>query len=382
MKILVISHYQNDGTPTASFIHDQVKQFRALGHEVTVLVPVAYGKPDYFNKRVGKSLIKTNIDGVEHFFFKYLSISKYGKDTINDHNAIKTIKKRLLNKIIEFNPDVIHAHTLGLDSKIALWIKSFINKPVVVTIHGSDLTKPFNNGEQHKIKQWCSGIDAIVCVGSKLKEKLLLCNIETETLVINNGFNIENVFTKVKKKNSFIQVCNLISSKNIDITIQAFSKIRESYPDATLKIIGKGPEEKKLKELCSKLDLKDSVVFLGQLNNEEVLLNMAESEFFIMVSSPEGFGIVYLEAMASSCLTIGTENEGISDLIISGNNGILLPARDVKSIVDTAIYYIKQSEERHKITEKGRNVALNNSWNENAIKYIRLFERIIRNYDK
>ena len=91
----------------------------------------------------------------------------------------------------------------------------------------------------------------------------------------------------------------------------------------TLTIVGQGPVRQMLEEICGKLGISDAVEFTGQMPNDQVLARLRESEIFVMASKPEGFGIVYLEAMSSGCVTIGTEGEGISDLIVHGENGFL-----------------------------------------------------------
>ena len=48
---------------------------------------------------------------------------------------------------------------------------------------------------------------------------------------------------------------------------------------------------------------------------------MEESDVFAMVSSPETFGLVYIEAMAKGCVTIGSKGEGIDGVIVNNENG-------------------------------------------------------------
>ena len=377
MKILVIAHYQSDGSPTAIFVHDQVKAFKKLGQDVVVLVPVALGKAGYRGSRTDTGVSEEVIDGVRHYFVRFLSLSKYGEKSFNSRSAIRSIRRNLLKTIKAFDPDVIQAHTFGVDSDIAVWLKSVINKPAVVTTHGSDTNIPYEKGLKDKLRHRCENVDAIACVGSKLKARLEDCNIGVEPVVIHNGFNGELVSEGVPQKpHSFIQVGNLVPSKNFDVTIKAFSIIKERLKDATLTIVGRGPEFDGLVSLRDSLGLEDSVRFTGQLENEEVLKLMAGSEFYVMVSSPEGFGIVYLEAMASRCLTIGTENEGISDVIQSGVNGVLLPPGSAEDIADAVFYYVDHPAEMERIVQNGKATADEYTWENNVMRYLDLFRRV------
>ena len=62
---------------------------------------------------------------------------------------------------------------------------------------------------------------------------------------------------------------------------------------------------------------------------------MRKSDVFVMVSSPETFGLVYLEAMASGCITVGSKGEGIDGIIKNGYNGFLVEPRNVSALKDT-----------------------------------------------
>ena len=377
MKILVIAHFQNDNSPCAIFVHDQVKAFYELGHRVLVLSLVPYIKKDYFRKRFSKTIKCISIDNIEYAFLRYISLSKYGAKGFNQRQAKKAISIKAFNMIKAFNPDIIHAHTFGIDGDVGVWLKDKLRCPLVITTHGSDTTLPIRQGNWDSIVSYSAKADYVVCVGGKLKCELESIGVNTKVAVIHNGFNIQFVKEKQDKQpKSILQVGNLVPSKRNDITIRAFSLIKKQYPQSVLTIIGDGPEKNNLIELCNKLGINDSVEFLGWLPNETVLAKMASSEFFVMVSSPEGFGIVYLEAMASYCLTLAAINEGISDIIVSGNNGFLLPVDDPEAIAKTIIWAMDNKDIVKQITTNGHNDAINYSWINNALRYLNIFEEL------
>ena len=101
---------------------------------------------------------------------------------------------------------------------------------------------------------------------------------------------------------------------------------------------------------------------------------MGSSQFFVMPSVQEGFGIVYLEAMACGCIAIGTEGEGIADLIVSGENGFLVPPDQPETIAKTILRCLKHPKEASAIAERGRQAAKGLTWEKNAMQYISLFE--------
>ena len=142
--------------------------------------------------------------------------------------------------------------------------------------------------------------------------------------------------------------------------------------------MGEGSERSALEDQVANSELLDSVRFTGQVKNADALAEMGMSRFFIMPSVNEGFGIVYLEAMASGCITIGTEGEGIADVIISGENGFLVPAEEPDAIVGIIEWCIANPEKADAIAAQGRADAAKLTWEENARQYIQLFEKLAR----
>lgn len=375
MNILTVCHFGLYQTPSASFVHAQMREYAALGHRVRVLIPIAWGKKDWDGSAVGSK--RRVLDGVELIPLRYLSLSGYGERGFNTRSALWALRCALKRLLRSFVPDVIHAHTLGFDSSIGAWLKARLNVPLVVTTHGSDSSIPLEKGEYVRMKSLCDEADHIVAVSSVLGEKLRKCGTDTPITTILNGFILQHLPTAQEKQPlSFIQVGNLQKQKRFDVTIRAFAAIRAAHPEATLTIIGHGGEREALQALCQELQIADAVRFLGQIDNREVLSEMAKHQFFVMPSVREGFGIVYLEAMACGCITVGTEGEGISDVIVSGENGFLVPADTPDAIVQVAEHCINDPQAAANIAQWGSYAARQLTWQANAQAYVQLFSQL------
>ncbi len=372
MNILTVCHYGLYQTPSNSFVHAQMREYAALGHCVRVLVPIAYGKKDWNGSAV--SCKRRVLDGVELIPLRYLSLSGYGERGFNTRSALWALRCTLKRLLRGFTPDIIHAHTLGFDSAIGAWLKQRLSVPLVVTTHGSDSSIPLEKGEYARMKALCDEADHIVAVSSVLGNKLRKCGTATPISSILNGFALQHLpAEQTKQPLSFIQVGHLLKQKRFDVTIRAFAKICAAHPAATLTIIGHGSERQALETLCAELKVAHAVRFLGQLPNREVLAEMAKHQFFVMPSVREGFGIVYLEAMACGCITIGTEGEGIGDLIVSGENGFLVGADDPDAIVQAVERCIDEPQLAEHIAQCGSRAARQLTWQTNAKAYLQLF---------
>lgn len=377
MNILVVSHYGIYSDFSISYVHAQAAAYAALGHRVRVIVPVAFGKRDRDGKRFSSAVVCRDKDGVELLDLRFFSLSRYGEKHFNTISAIAALQCNFSKLLKDFSPDIIHAHTLGFDSKLGAWLKRKLHCPLVVTTHGSDTSIPVEQGRLNELKDACADADTVVAVSSKLAQKLRTCGTTVPVTSILNGFRLGYLPEAPEKDPAtMVQVSNLNAQKRIDMSIRAFAMLKATNPAMTMTIIGHGPERENLEKLCAELGVSDCVRFLGQIPNNQVLQQLARTQFFVMPSVREGFGIVYLEAMASGCITIGTEGEGIADLIHSGENGFLVPPEAPASIAAIIENCLNDAENAQRIAQNGKQAALALTWEKNARQYLALFQQI------
>lgn len=119
----------------------------------------------------------------------------------------------------------------------------------------------------------------------------------------------------------------LIPLKNVDTLIEAVKRLEGQ---ATLTIVGDGEERARLEAMAEGCQ---DIRFVGWLPREEVVRLMKEADVFAMVSSPETYGMVYLEAMAQGVIPIASRGEGFDGLIRDGENGLLVPPGDTDALV-------------------------------------------------
>lgn len=134
-----------------------------------------------------------------------------------------------------------------------------------------------------------------------------------------------------RTEHRIIYVGTLIKRKKADTIIRALSLLRDEY-SFHFTIIGSGECEAEFRALTGELKMDDLVEFIPWMPREQVLEYMRESDCFVMPSYNETFGIVYVEAMASGCYTIGSRGEGIDGTIKDGHNGALVEPGSVESL--------------------------------------------------
>lgn len=379
MKILIVCHAGMYQDLSSSFVHAQAEAYAAQGHTVRAVILDPAGKADRFGHRLFPTVTVGNADGVEMVNMRFISLSNLGEKGGNAFFAKQSAWMHFSKVFSEFQPDVIHAHTLGSASALGVWLKKRLHCPLVVTTHGSDTAVRIEQGRAAELKPLCDGADCVVAVSSALAAKLKTCGTKTPVEVILNGFRIRSLpaVSEERAQCAVVQVGHLIKQKHFDVTLRAFARLKKEYPAAQFTVVGQGSEREALEALADELCVSESVHFLGQLPNEAVLAEMSKAQFFCMPSVREGFGIVYLEAMASGCVAIGTEGEGIADLIESGKNGFLVPPEDSEAIWQVMQRCLQHPAEAEAIAARGRKDALSLTWKKNAATYERLFMTLL-----
>jgi phosphatidylinositol alpha-1,6-mannosyltransferase len=122
--------------------------------------------------------------------------------------------------------------------------------------------------------------------------------------------------------------------KGTDALIRAVAQLKSTIPDISLAVVGAGDDLPRLRSLSHDLGVSNSVKFLGGIPREEIAACYAQCDTFALPSTGEGFGLVYLEAMAFAKPVIGVACGGVTDLIQDGVNGLLIPPRNLSRLVE------------------------------------------------
>mgnify|MGYP006281394819 FL=1 len=159
--------------------------------------------------------------------------------------------------------------------------------------------------------------------------------------VVPNGIDIDKIQTAPLPERTYdvLFAGRLIADKNVDILLDAFDSVAESY-DATLGILGEGPELDRLQSQTQKLQHGDRVTFLGFLEEyESVLGHMRAAQVFASPSTREGFGITFAEAMAADCTVIAANHPESAAREVIGDAGFLVDptVEDVSSALASAL---------------------------------------------
>lgn len=157
----------------------------------------------------------------------------------------------------------------------------------------------------------------------------------------------------IKKDKHILFIGNLHRGKNVMNLVEAFKDIKEF----TLDIIGKGPDEEKMKMRAEELDL--NINFLGRFPNNKMPEIINQYHIFILPSISEGNPKVLLEAMSCEVACIGTNIEGINNIVRHKVNGFLCKT-DPESIRNAILTVYNDDNLKKKIARNARKFILKN----------------------
>lgn len=142
-----------------------------------------------------------------------------------------------------------------------------------------------------------------------------------------------------------LTVCRLAGAeryKGYDQMIKALPKILREVPDARYLLVGAGPDLRRVEKLAGDLGLKNAVIFAGFVPDEELAEHYNLCDLFAMPSKGEGFGIVYLEALACGKPVLAGNKDGSRDALADGELGVLVDPDDTTQIAMEVIRILRR----------------------------------------
>jgi len=144
--------------------------------------------------------------------------------------------------------------------------------------------------------------------------------------------------------------------KGIDTVIRALPRIKSRVPDVQFVIAGDGDDRPRLEQLARKSGVSELVVFLGSLpaSSSELQYAYSNCEIFALPSKGEGFGLVFLEAMAFGKPVIGGAHGGTLDVIQEGVTGYLVTHGNVDQLADALTHLLTDDRLRDEMGERAK----------------------------
>jgi phosphatidyl-myo-inositol dimannoside synthase len=133
--------------------------------------------------------------------------------------------------------------------------------------------------------------------------------------------------------------------KGVDMTLRALPAIAQAVPTVKYLVVGRGDDQARLEQLADELGIRDRVVFAGFVPTDALVEHYRLADAYVMPSQ-EGFGIVYLEAMACGVPVVAGNADGSADPLQDGRLGWQVPHRDPDAIAQACIELLNANPEQ------------------------------------
>lgn len=250
------------------------------------------------------------------------------------------------------NSDVVmlsHVHLLS----VAYLIKRFRPKTKVFLLaHGIEIWKKFPEPKLKALKR----LDKIICVSQFTADKIrAIHDINVDQLEILNNcldpfYYFPDNFSKPQQllkrygltaAHTILMSLSRLSSsekyKGYDNTLAILPQLIEKYPNVVYVIAGKYDEDEyiRINKIITKHKIDKEVKVIGFVDEAEISDHFLLADIFVLPSKKEGFGIVFIEAMASGLTVVGGNKDGSVDALKNGELGELIDPDNLKQIEQT-----------------------------------------------
>lgn len=285
------------------------------------------------------------------------------------------LMRRIAAIIEEEKVDIVHTHTIrgNFYGRMAVLLRRM---PTVsmTTVH-SFLIDELGGSTHIGLKQRMlyhretltrRFVDRFVSVSRTLGDKLLQEGIKRDRLsVICHGIPIpsisDNNFREsrlraefgIKKEETVIGIVGrLVPVKNHKLFLSAAERVLRWVPGVKFLIVGDGVLRTNLEQLTRDLNIAESVIFTGWRNDIEEC--MKAIDVLVLSSTTESQGLVILEAMSFARPVIATNVNQVSETVINGKTGLLIPSNDVEALVEAMLKLLKNDNLAKRFGTQGR----------------------------
>jgi glycosyltransferase involved in cell wall biosynthesis len=394
-SILMVDEFYSHGDGSSLYQIDVGKRLQNLGFKVSILFGTQRDKKAY------------NPD-IESFFMPDLFGFNYSYPT----GSNKKIKE-IVNHV---NPQIIYIHQVLNPHVISLLATL---KPSIRYEHGFRLSCFTGRRLARRTNTICNyspGLSCLVRAHTQLcsprnpllaikrikdfylnkfaHQKLkyiLVASKYIKSLLIKSGY--KDNFVKIlpyytnlpglesiadsKATPTIVCVSRVEAEKGVDYLLRALSRVKTK---AKVFIIGEGTEIPRLKKMSRSLSDKHEIVFTGWIENSEIKKYYSNATLAVVPSIwPEPFGIIGIEAMANAVPVVAFNVGGISDWLIDGENGYLVPRKDEEVLAKKISYYLENPEIAKSMGMQGRSLAEKKFvLDVHLNKLVNLFERAVQ----
>jgi len=358
MKIALFSDtYPNDINGVARTLGTLVAHATRRGHEIALVTPRV--SPDGAE------------DAVVHRQLPGIPIPIYP-----DLQLARGIDRRGRTALRDFAPDLVHVateSTVGLSGRrwavrsgVPLVTSFHTNFPAYAASYRASFMEPW---VWRYLRWFHEPAEATLCPSRATLAELEAHGFHERIGIWSRGvktdlFHPERRSAEARRRIApgadriLLYVGRIAHEKKVDFVLDAYLRVRDRLEErVALVFVGDGPATAALRARAPA-----DVHFTGFLRGEELAEAYAAADLFVFASETETFGNVVLEALASGVPAVAVNRGGVTETVLPGRTGILVPPNDLVAFSDACVRLLENDDERLRLAEGARAAALSRNW--------------------
>jgi glycosyltransferase involved in cell wall biosynthesis len=300
-------------------------------------------------------------------------IDELGREISPLRDLLATIK--LARLIRRERPQILHTHTAkaGTVGRVAALLAGSRRPPIVVhTFHGHVLRGYFGRFRSLFFRllerKLASITTALVAVSPQVRDDLVALGVAPRERFVVIRLGIELGDRVAPEQNGRVEsrrylgiasdrfavgwIGRMTAVKRTDDVLVAFKRLRDNGVDATLCMVGDGPDRGQLEDRAHELGIVRDTLFLGY--QEEVAPFYAAFDALVLPSGNEGTPVSAIEALAAGRPVVATRVGGVPDVVRDGEDGFLVEAGATDDLADRLERLARDPELRERMGTAGR----------------------------
>ncbi len=293
--------------------------------------------------------------------------------------------------------DTVHGHDWLVANACDHLAKRF-DAPLVTTIHATEHGRHqgwVNKHPQvyiHGVERWITNrSDRVIACSTFMREQIVdIFGVPEEMVeVIPNGIDPEDIRPQdddelrrlrgefaAPEEPLVLLVGRLVYEKGFQFALEALPKIIERLPSTRFVVAGSGTHEEELRRQATELGLMEHGTFVGWIGDDVLHSLYAIADVCVVPSIYEPFGLVALEAMASSCPCIVADTGGLREVVPHDEVGLRFRARDPESLAEMTIRVLEDAQLCRRLTAEAFNHLRRFDWADVAERTAGIYEEL------
>lgn len=287
--------------------------------------------------------------------------------------------------------DVINTHFVVPTGPLGHMLARWYGIPNVLSVHGGDLFDPSKSSSPHKHRMLRTAVrwllraadDVVGQSRDTLRHVADLYGVHRSAQLIPLGIDRPPPVSAASRQefglpdDAFVMITvgRLVARKATTQLVEMFSA--SQIPNAHLLVIGDGPDAPDVERRATELGVRNRVHLLGQVSDARKYAALSVSDAFVTASQHEGFGLVFLEAMAFGLPVLCYDRGGQTDFLVTGETGHVIKLNDQAAFVCAMLELYRDRAARERYGQYNRQLVENYFIDACAARYEQVFTAAI-----